>query len=254
MKGPWRIVGSRWLVIGSLLSMASLFFWPSAADFRLRTASAEEPPLPKEAKEVLRKAAALESYRAKFLLEAKEEDGQTFYLRGTLLYQKPQRRRLEIYQGDAEQPSQILVADGTVEWQHYPQSGTVYRVLNPPPPPGPHRPFAEVQPGTLRFIQWVEEGGERRLRFEAEPLPSMKEGAPVSVRKLEIEVGERDGLARRLQLLDAQGQPVLTQNFTQVEVNLDLEQNQFLFVPQEGMTVMDLPSPEPVGPGGELSE
>ena len=214
----------------------------------LTAAAQEEPPIPKEAQEVIQKAAALGSYRTKFLLEAKDEEGQTFRLKGTLIFQKPQQRRLEIYQADADQPSQVLVADGTVEWQYYPQDGVVYRALNPPPPPGPHRPFAEVQPGTLRFIGLVEEKGERRLRFEGEPLPSMKEGAPVSIRKMGIEVGEQDGLARKLELLDGEGKPVLSQNFIEIQINVAVEKNQFLFIPPKGLAILDIPYPEPAEP------
>ena len=208
--------------------------------------AAEAEELPMEAQQMVRKAEALDSYRAKFLLEAKEEDGQVFRLRGTMLFQKPQQRRLEIFEANAQEPSQILVGDGKVEWQYYPQSKVVYRALNPPPPPGPHRPFAEVRPGTLRFIRAVEERNQRRLRFEAEPVPSIQEGAPVSIRKMGIEVGEQDGLVRKLELLDEQGQPTLTQSFTEVEANPTLEKGQFLFVPPAGVAVIDLPSAEPV--------
>ena len=220
-----------------------------------RAAEAEkETILPKEAQEVIRKAEALQSYRAKFTLEAKEEEGKTFRLRGTMLFQKPQQRWLEIYEADAQEPSQILIADGKTEWQYYPQNSVVYRALNPPPPPGPHRPFAEAQPGTLRFIRLVEEGGQKRLRFEAEPLPSMKEGAPVPIQKMRIEVGEKDGLARKLELLDSKGQSVLTQSFTEVEINVAVDKNRFSFVPQEGVAVMDLPVSElGIQPGGKRS-
>ena len=82
----------------------------------------------------------------------------------------------------------------------------------------------------------------------------MKEGAPVPIQKMGIEVGEKDGLARKLELLDSKGQPVLTQNFTEVEVNVTVDKNQFSFVPQEGVAVMDLPASElGVSPGGKSS-
>ena len=201
----------------------------------------EEAVLPNEAKGLLAKAAGWESYRTTFTLEAKEADGKLFKLQGTILYKKPAHRRLEIHEGEAKENTQLLVSDGKTEWQYYPQSAVVYRITTPPEPPGPHRPFSEAKPETVRFMKRVEGGPEVLLRFEGQPLPASVEGAPVPVKQIRVDVAEKDGLLRRMVLLDEKGQEVLTQEYSQVEVNVPIADDQFIFTLPEGVAVMDLP-------------
>ena len=202
----------------------------------------QEAGLPPEAQQMLEKSSALKSYRTKLVLEAKEEDGTPFRLEGKLLFESPSRRRLEIREAGSDDAPQMLVNDGKVEWQHYPQAGVVYRLTAPPPTPGPHRPFAETQPGTVRF---VERAGTKRdpiLRFEAQPLPASVEGSPVPVEKIRIDVGENDGLVRQLVLLDAAGEAILTQSFSKIELNVPTSEEDFAFTPPEGVAVVDMPA------------
>lgn len=200
----------------------------------------EEAGLPAEARQVLERSAALKSYRADLTLDAREEDGSLFRLEGKLLYESPTRRRLEIRESGVE-GVQLLINDGKVEWQHYPQAGIVYRVTELPPTPGPHRPFAETQPGTVHFVG---RGGTRQdptLRFEAEPLPASVEGSPVPVEKIRVDVGEKDGLVREMALLDAQDGAILTQRFSNIEVNVPTSDEDFRFSPPQGVAVVDIP-------------
>ena len=204
-------------------------------------AFSEEAALPPEAQQAVERSAAIKSYRMELVLEAREEDGTPFRLEGKLLFQSPSRRRLEIREAGADSAPQFLVNDGKVEWQHYPQAGVVYRLTQPPPTPGPHRPFAEALPGTVRFVEKAGTKQEPLMRFEAQPLPASVEGSPVPVQKIRIDVGEKDGLVREMVLLDAQGGEVLAQRFTHVEVNVPTSDKDFAFTPPEGAAVVDVP-------------
>ena len=199
----------------------------------------EEVALPSESKELSAKAAGWESYKAAFTLEAKEADGKLFKLEGKLLYKRPAHRRLEIREGEAQGNTQLLVSDGKTEWQYYPSSAVVYRMSNPPEPPGPHRPFSESKPETLRFVKRVQGGPEVLLRFEGEPLSASVEGAPVPVKSIRVDIAEKDGLLREMALLDEKGQEVLIQRYSQVEVNVPIADDQFIFTPPEGVAVME---------------
>jgi len=204
----------------------------------------EEPVLPKEAKEALAKASSLQSYKTSFTLEAKEENGKLFTLKGTLLYRRPGQRRLEIREGEAKENTQLLVSDGKVEWQYYPQSAAVYRINNPPEAPGPHRPFLEVQAESVQFVKRLEGEGDPLLRFEADPQPASVEGSPVPVKKVRLDIGEKDGMLREMVMLDEKGEPVLTQRFTDLEVNISPSDDQFRFTPPQGVSVMEMPAAE----------
>ncbi|MBI1953755.1 MAG: outer membrane lipoprotein carrier protein LolA [Candidatus Omnitrophica bacterium] len=196
--------------------------------------------LPPEAQALQSKADALKSYRAQFILEAREEDGQSVRLEGKLLFEGPNRRRVEIKEEGSSDASQILVGDGKLEWQYFKEANTVYRQENPPQPPGPHRPFAEIQDGTLRAVAQAPAGTQAIQRFEGKPVAEVTEGAPVPIETIRVDVGTEDGLARELTLLDAQGKSVLSQRYSQVEVNLSFPEGTFAFTPPADAAVVDL--------------
>lgn len=219
---------------------------PLTMSFAAEGVSPDAPVLPKEAQGLLSKVAALESYKARFTLEVKEASGEPVRLTGTLLFQRPNRRRLEIWEGQERQEaktSQLLISDGKMEWQYSPEKKTVYRVKSPADPPGPHRPFAEVRAETLRFVKRLEGKPASLARFEGDPIPSVVEGSPIPIQRLRVDVGEADGLVREMSLLDTQGNAVLSQRYQEVEVNVPIPEGTFTFTPPEGTEVVDLPEP-----------
>jgi outer membrane lipoprotein-sorting protein len=211
---------------------------------------AEAGALSKEAQAALDKASSWKSYKTDFSLETQEENGEDFSLRGTLIYQKPGQRHLQIREGEAAENTQILVSDGSVEWQYYPKGNVAYRIDNPPEAPGPHRPFTDVRPETVRFVKKVEGPGGPLLRFEAEPRPESVEGAPVPVKKVRLDLSEEDGMLREMVMLDEKDKPVLTQRFTGLELNVEVPEDQFKFTAPEGVSVMQMPPAQPKEKGG----
>ncbi len=210
----------------------------AAVLFLIRGSLFAAEPLPKETQDLIAKASALENYRAQFNLDAKEENGETVRLEGTLLFQRPNRRRLELRQGGSKEISQLLVSDGTVEWQYAPSEKKAYRLSNAPEVPGPHRPFAEGK--SFRFVERIGAEPEALLRFEGAPLPTVVQDSPVPIKTLRVDVGEQDGLVRELALLDAKDEVVLLQKYTAVEVNAELPEDSFTFTPPEGTSIEDL--------------
>ncbi len=203
---------------------------------------AEEPSasLPKEAMELQAKAAAVKSYQAKFILQAQEEGGEQVRLTGSILFQGPNQRRVELKEEGSQEIGQLLVSDGSEEWQYLKEANTVYRVKNPPQAPGPHRAFAEVKANTLRFVGDRPLGSESVYRFEGSPVAEVTEGAPVAIQTIRVDVGKADGLVRELTLLDAQGKEILSQRYQEVQVDVPVAQGTFSFAPPAGVQVIDL--------------
>ena len=211
-------------------------------------ALAQEPPLPKEAKALVDRASALKSYQAKFTLQAKEENGEEVRLEGTVVFEKPNRRRLSLKNSGEKEASQMIVSDGTTEWQYDVASKTVYKIKATADIPGPHRPFGEVKPETLRFVRSIGEGVAAISRFEAVPLPAVVEGSPVAIESLRVDVGQKDGLVRELVLLDPKGETVFTQRYEEIQVNLPIAQGTFIFTPPAEVRVVEPGQPAPAGP------
>ena len=221
-----------------VVGMAALAMLAAAG----RPAVGAEGKLPPEAEKVVAKTASWNSYRANFSLEAAEEDGKPFELQGAMLFKKPNQRRLEIREPGSKEPAQLLASDGKIEWQYYPQEKVAYRINNPPEPPGPHRPFNEANEETLQLIK--KEGG--LLYFEADPKQSAVETSPVPITKIRLEISEADGILRQMTMLGEKGEPVLTQKFTDVQVNPSLPADQFRFTVPDGVTITDVPVPPKV--------
>lgn len=225
-----RRIRSRWSLA---MTMSGL------AVFCATAVCAEGGPLPKEAQELTAKANALTSYRTTFTLETKEEDGQTVRLEGRLSFQQPNRRHLEIREGESAEMAQSIVSDGQKEWHYYPGTRSLYRVDVPKEIPGPHRPFSEVEPGTVRFVAKHGSGPEARFRFEGKPTTSITEGAPVPIQTIRVDVGE-DGLVRELYLLDSKGEQVFSQIYSKVEINAPFPQGEFTFTPPAGVPIIEM--------------
>lgn len=231
----------RLAVIGMVFSPVTLHPPP---------ARCEEGGLPKEAKAVAEKALSWNSYKTDFSLETREEDGNAFSLNGTLIYRKPGQRHLEIREGESTENTQRLVSDGSVEWQYYPKGNVAYRIENPPEAPGPHRPFTDVKPETVRFMKKVEGPEGALLQFEAEPRPQSVEGSPVPVETVRLDLSEKDGMLREMVMLDEKDKPVLTQRFTGLELNVEVPEGQFKFTAPEGVSVLPVPPAQPEEKGG----
>lgn len=208
--------------------------------FQLVSALAQELGFPPEAEALVAKAATWDRYQVRFSLEAKEETGEPVQLEGSLVVRPPNQRRLEIRLVGEEELSQILVADGEVEWQYFPQVATVYRLTHVPTVPGPHRPFENVYPRSLKLVERFEEEAEMLLRFEGRPLPSIVEGAPILIETVLIDVAEKDGLMRRILFLDSDGEAVLTQRYYDVQVNAPAQEGEFTFSPPEGASLIEI--------------
>lgn len=203
------------------------------------TAIAQEPPLPKEAKALVDRVSALKSYQAKFTLEAKEENGEEVRVEGTVIFEKPNRRRLNLSNPGEKEASQMIVSDGTTEWQYDVASKTVYKIKALADVPGPHRPFGEVKTETLRFVRSMGEGAAAVSRFEAVPLPAVVEGSPVAIESLRVDVGQKDGLVRELVLLDPKGETVFTQRYEDIQTNVSVAQGTFTFTPPADVRIIE---------------
>ena len=208
----------------------------------LRAEGTADSSLPQEAQEVVQKAALLQTYRTKFALEAKgEKEGENLRIEGTLIFKRPNLRHMELKKSDTGEMQGILVSDGKTEWQYSPAEKVVYRMATQVEVPGPHRPFAETKPETVRFIKRFREGEEDRVQFEAVPLASLIEGAPAPVKKLRVDIGAQDGLVRQFNLLNDKDEVIFSQKYEGIEVGASVMDTDFKFTIPAGVSVVDVP-------------
>lgn len=232
--------------------LIALLFCPASAGFAQETAAAQaaalsqasgpdDPALPEEAKGLMEKLGNIRAYQVRFQLQAVEEEGgESAWLSGELIFEQPNKRKLELKVLGEDELAQVIVSDGIREWQYYPAAAVVYVAEGLGEIPGPHRPFAEVEAGSVRFIEWVGDKADERLRFEGKPLPVVTLGAPVPIERLQVDLDKGNGMVRRLVLLDAEGHAALTQEYTDIRINPDLPAETFAFTPPAGIAVIEL--------------
>ena len=201
--------------------------------------------------EVQRKAGQVESYKADFTLTVTEQDKPST-LAGSILYQRPDKRRIEFTNAPgAEDIAQLVVSDGKTEWQYFPGRKVVnqtdwakVRAAGVPPETlevrGLHQPFIDVKSESIRFIEQKTEGQQSIYVFEADPSPTLVAEAPFTPGKLQIGIGAADGLTRWLTMQDANGREVLSQQYSKVQTRVAAKTDDFTFSPPEGVQVVDI--------------
>ena len=209
--------------------------------------------------ELQAKAVAVAAYQADFSLTV-TEDHKPSTLNGTILYQRPDKRRIEFVGSPApEDVAQLVVSDGAVEWQYFPGRHLAHKTdwakVKAAGAPsemleirGPHQPFLDLKPESVRLVETTADAAAPRDIFEAEPAPALIAEAPFAPGKIRVEVSAADGLARRLTMSDADGHEVLSQEYTNVRINPPITGAPFTFTPPGDAQVVDI-SEERAHPG-----
>ncbi len=197
--------------------------------------------------ELQAKAGAVNAYQADFTLTV-TEDNKPSTLNGTLLYQRPDKRRIEFTGAPApDDVAQLVVSDGAVEWQYFPGRHLAHKTdwvkVKAAGAPagaleirGPHQPFLDLKPESVRLVETTADGTGI---FEAEPAPALVAEAPFAPGKVRVEVAA-DGLAHRLTMTDADGHEVLSQEYTNVRLDPPITGTPFAFTPPTGAQIVDI--------------
>lgn len=200
-----------------------------------------------KAAELQAKAGAVAAYQAEFSLTV-TEDNKPSTLKGSILYQRPDKRRIAFAGTPApEDVAQLVVSDGAVEWQYFPGRHMAHKTdwakVKAAGAPadamelrGPHQPFLDLKPESLRLIETKPDG---LCVFEAEPAPGLIAEAPFAPGKIRLEVAT-DGLARRLTMTDADGHEVLSQDYTNIRLDPTITETSFAFTPPADAQVVDI--------------
>lgn len=252
----WMVVGG-WVVAWAIPAIAA----------------APEPVTAERLTQLKEKATAADSYRADFSLTVKD-DKEPVTLKGTITYQKPDRRRVEFENAaESEDVAQLVVSDGFYEWQYFPQRKTVYKTdwakvksagvdgqsfeLR-----GLHQPFIDVKSETVQFVGTRSEGKETLELYEAAPADALVADAPFEPGKVQIAISSKDGLTRQLSMTDADGREVLHQKYSKVQTGVSVKPADFNFTPPEDAEVIDISQDRidaagalevPLGAGSELT-
>ncbi len=190
-----------------------------------------------------KKALAVQSYKASFDLWMRVGENQ-FSLIGTTLFKWPKMLRTEMSLRDEKGLSQTLYLKGGISWQYLPVAKVAFHreeeTLRKKFPDtfasqeflNIQNPFDLVEQKTLKFLEEQIEFGEVFYLFEGVPKKAIRHQGVLSPAQCRLRIAEKDGLLRDLTLYDAAGTEVVKQHFWDIQPNLELLDEEFVFKPE----------------------
>ncbi len=179
--------------------------------------------------------------------------GQTVKMDGKALIATPDKMHMTMAMNlGAMKMDQTIVSDGATVWTYQPtlklahkidaakvaaetgieQAGQQTNDLT--------KPLAGLAPESVKLLQTEKTDGGEVFVFEGVPaLPKMPQ-VPFKPAKMQVSVGAEDGLLRKSVMFDADGKEMMSQAYTNVEVNVDIPEDTFQFTPPEGVQVTDM--------------
>lgn len=190
------------------------------------------------------KALAVQSYKAHFDLWMRV-GGEEFSLTGTTLFKWPKMLRVEMALRDQKEIGQILYWKGKVVWQYLPSANVAFHreeetlrkrfpdsfasqdLLNI------QDPFDLLEGKTIRFLEEERMDGETMYVFEGIPKRAIRHQGVLQPAVCRMWIADRDGLLRDLVMYDGAGREIVKQHFWEIQPNLELLEEEFVFKPED---------------------
>ena len=104
----------------------------------------------------------------------------------------------------------------------------------------PSDSFHGMAKETIRYLGRESLGKEEVHVFEGESAKALEGLNKFQFERLKVWIGAEDGLVRKMLGFDGDGEEVIAETRTDVETNLSLPDSLFVFIPPEGIQVMDM--------------
>lgn len=196
----------------------------------------------------------LKSYQAKIEMVFLQTDRGIMELSGEIKFVRPDKLRMEIGVKGEDRTKQYMYSDGLTMWQYMPFFKLASKVdlaaLKKEFPEAKGlvedqskvgSPVADVQKENIKYLGIEDLSGEQTYVFEGKLNGERKENMdlPQDVSQVKIWVGVNDGLQRKAEYYDSDGNLVFYQVLKDVKVNIDIPDSEFTFEQPEGINVVD---------------
>jgi len=197
------------------------------------------------------KAATVKTYRADMTMTT-ERMGKKMVWQGKILFKKPRKMWMEmIMDMGAMKMKQIHVSDGKITWIYQPQMKMVTKIdmervtaemkeeAGGSNSGDISKPFQLFQRETLS-CRIKKSGGKKFYVFQGLPKIPEAQKTAFTPAKIEMWLAADDGLVRKIIMFSEEGKEMMSQEYTNVKINVRLADSQFKFTPPEGVQVMDM--------------
>ncbi len=198
------------------------------------------------------KASTVTSYSADMAMTMSMM-GQEMTTNGKYVFKTPDKiwMETEIDMG-AMKMKQIFISDGKTAWAYQPTMKMVTKIdmekitaemkgSGMGQKPGDiSKPFQGFDKESISFDRTDTVGGEKVYVFKGTPKSGYMQKLPVTISKMEMWIGADNGLAMKMAMFNEEGAEILTQTYSNIELNIEVDESRFEFTPPEGVKVMDM--------------
>ena len=180
--------------------------------------------------------------------------GKNMVSNGTVYFKKP---RMSLVETETDMGTmkmkQIMVSDGETVWTYQPSMKMAVRIdlkrviaaagdesAGDRTGGDVTKPFNGFERETISFIRNDKLDEKDVYVFQGVPGKKNMEKMPVRVTKIETWVGADDGLVRKAILFGEDGKEIMSQTYSNIRINVEIDNSLFVFTPPEGAQVMDM--------------
>ena len=236
MERRWNVIVKSILVLAMIVSVSLV--WAQVPDQRMAA-------LEKKAQDV-------KSYSADMSMTI-DVMGNKMVTTGSFIYKNPEKTKMETEMDmGGMKMKQIIVSDGKTAWTYQPAMNMVTKIDmekvkaesqgEMPEKIGSDisKAFNGLTDGSISYVRSDTADGVKVSVFQGTPEIKEAPNMPFKPAKIEIWVGDDDGLARKMIMYNDEGKEMMTQSYTNVKLNVPVDDSIFEFTPPEGAQVMDM--------------
>ena len=197
------------------------------------------------------KASTINSYRADLTMNM-EMMGQKMVYTGNLSFKNPKKSRMEMNtKMGAMEIQQIIISNGKTTWTYQPKMKMVQKIdmekiiAETGNDTGqkngdPSHPFQSLNRDSIVYIRTDKIDGQDVYIFQGIPQVPETDKIPFIPSKLEIGLDANNGMLRKMVMFNKEGKEMMSQSYSNVQLNVDIPDSEFEFTPPEGVQVMDM--------------
>jgi len=198
------------------------------------------------------KASTVTSYSADMAMTMSMM-GQKMTTNGKYVFKTPNKIWMETEMDmGAMKMKQIYISNGKTAWAYQPTMKMVTKInmekitaemkdSGMGQKPGDiSKPFQGFDKESVSFDRTDTIGGEKVYVFKGTPQNMNMDKMPFAISIMEMWIGADNGLAMKMAMFNEEGVEIMTQTYSNIELNIEVDESRFEFTPPEGVQVMDM--------------
>lgn len=192
----------------------------------------------------------IESYKTNYTIQI-DKNGEKVKSIGHIEFKEPNKFYMEVELPELKGAKQIFISNGEVMWQYMPNTKTARKIVLQKGKGklsqeyfnkrGDIRnPFGNMKSESIKFIKQFTEEDKLIYVLKAEPKDEVKQDSIVEVSKAKIWIFAGIGIPKKVIWYDEKNNPVITQEFKEIKINPDIDENKFNFSPPQGVDILEL--------------